>query len=34
MNIETRNVNGVTILDLHGKITIGQETQALRAKNR
>ena len=32
MNIETRNVNGVTVLDLHGKITIGQETQALRAK--
>ncbi len=31
MNIETREVSGVTVLDLHGKITIGEDTQKLRA---
>lgn len=34
MTIDTRSVNGVTILDLHGKVTIGEGTREVREKIR
>jgi anti-sigma B factor antagonist len=34
MTIETRTVNGVTILDIHGKITIGEGSAEIRNKVR
>ena len=34
MNIDTRNVNGITILDIHGKITIGEGSREVRTKVR
>ncbi len=34
MKIDTRSVNGVTILDLHGKVTIGEGTREVREKIR
>jgi anti-sigma B factor antagonist len=30
MKIDTRSVNGVTILDLHGKVTIGEGSREVR----
>ena len=30
MTIDTRNVNGITILDLHGKVTIGEGSREIR----
>ena len=30
MNIDTRSVNGVTILDIHGKITMGEGSRGIR----
>jgi len=30
MTIDTRNVNGITILELHGKITIGEGSREIR----
>ena len=32
MNIDTRSVNGVTILDIHGKITMGEGSRGIRKK--
>ena len=32
MNIESRTVGGVTILDIHGKVTIGEGNVAIREK--
>lgn len=34
MRIESRNVDGVTVLDLHGKVTIGEGSVELRNKVR
>ena len=34
MNIDSRIVDGVTILDIHGKITIGESTIGIRNKIR
>ncbi len=34
MKIDTRSVNGVSILDLHGKVTIGEGTREVREKIR
>lgn len=34
MNIDTRSVNGVTILDIHGKITLGEGSRGVRSKVR
>ncbi|MCZ6485326.1 MAG: STAS domain-containing protein [Acidobacteria bacterium] len=34
MTIDTRSVNGVTILDVHGKVTIGEGTREVREKIR
>ena len=34
MTIDTRNVNGVTILELHGKVTIGEWSREIREKIR
>ena len=34
MRIDTRTVNGVTVLDLHGKITIGEGSVEVRDKVR
>ena len=34
MTIDTRSVNGVTILDLHGKVTIGEGSKLVREKIR
>ena len=34
MNIDTRSVNGVTILDIHGKITLGEGSRGIRDKVR
>ena len=30
MTIDTRNVNGITILELHGKVTIGEGSREIR----
>ena len=34
MTIDTRSVNGVTILDVHGKVTIGEGSREVREKIR
>jgi anti-sigma B factor antagonist len=34
MTIDTRNVNGITILELHGKVTIGEGSREIREKIR
>ncbi len=34
MTIDTRSVNGVTILDVHGKVTIGEGSREVRVKIR
>ncbi len=34
MTIDTRSVNGVTIVDLHGKVTIGEGSREIREKIR
>ncbi len=34
MTIDTRSVNGVTVLDLHGKVTIGEGSREVREKIR
>lgn len=34
MNIDTRSVNGVTIFDIHGKITLGEGSRGIRDKVR
>ena len=34
MTIDTRSVNGVTILELHGKVTIGEGSREIREKIR
>ena len=34
MKIDTRNVNGITILELHGKVTIGEGSREIREKIR
>ncbi len=34
MTIDTRSVNGVTIIDLHGKVTIGEGSREVREKIR
>ncbi len=34
MTIDTRSVNGVTILELHGKVTIGEGSRNIREKIR
>ncbi|MEE8348696.1 MAG: STAS domain-containing protein [Acidobacteriota bacterium] len=34
MKIESRSVNGVTILDIHGKITMGEGSRGIRDKVR
>ncbi len=34
MTIDTRSVNGVTIVDLHGRVTIGEGSRVIREKIR
>ncbi len=34
MTIDTRNVNAITILELHGKVTIGEGSREIREKTR
>ncbi len=34
MTIDTRSVNGITILELHGKVTIGEGSREIREKIR
>ena len=34
MTIDTRSVNGVTILEIHGKVTIGEGSREIRKKIR